>query len=235
MLGGSAAVWNTALVFFQTALLAGYTYAHLLTTRCPRRAQPWVHFFLLALALCVLPVMPGDRWKPAPAGDPALQILAMLTAVLGLPYLALSATSPLLQKWLSRGGSQPYRLFALSNAGALLALAAYPIWIEPRMTTRAQDSSWSAGFAIFAILCAASAWLSVTLGKDVPVEPEAKTRFLSCARNKEFHIRRRKQLFRRRGFRSAGNRLTEELLPLATFAQHIEFQIDGLLRDWNRE
>src|ERR1700683_3594684 len=83
--GGSSAVWTTCLVFFQTALLAGYLYAHLLTRR-------WVHCVLLAVALLLLPGMPGERWKPSEAGDPAWQILAMLTVVLGLPYFLLSAT-----------------------------------------------------------------------------------------------------------------------------------------------
>src|SRR5580692_2343269 len=84
--GGSSAVWTTCLVFFQTALLAGYLYAHLLTRYRNAAAQPSVHVALLAAALFLLPVMPGERWKPSGAGDPAWQILAMLAAVLGLPY-----------------------------------------------------------------------------------------------------------------------------------------------------
>src|SRR6202162_5092239 len=151
--GGSSAVWTTCLVFFQTALLAGYLYAHLLTRHPRAWMQPWVHIALLAAALMLLPVMPGERWKPSGAGDPAWQILAMLAAVLGLPYFLLSATSPLLQKWLSRDGSEPYRLFALSNVGALLALAAYPLLIEPRISNRAPNLWWSCGFAIFLVLC----------------------------------------------------------------------------------
>ena len=167
--GGSSAVWTTCLVFFQTALLAGYSYAHLLTQWKNPQAQPWVHVALLAAALLLLPVIPGERWKPSGAGDPAWQILAMLTAVLGLPYFLLSATSPLLQKWLARDGSEPYRLFALSNVGALLALAAYPLLIEPRIPTRAQDSWWSYGFAVFAVLCGAAAWLG-SPRSGVPLE-----------------------------------------------------------------
>jgi hypothetical protein len=173
--GGSSAVWTTCLVFFQTALLAGYLYAHLLTQYKDSRMQPWVHIALLAAALLLLPVMPGERWKPSGAGDPAWQILAMLAAVLGLPYFLLSATSPLLQKWLSQSGSQPYRFFALSNVGALLALAAYPLVIEPRISTRVQDLWWSYGFAVFAALCGAAAWFSSPPSdgsiEDAPVEP----------------------------------------------------------------
>ena len=169
--GGSSAVWTTCLVFFQTALLAGYLYAHLLTRMRSARTQPWVHGILLASALLLLPVMPGERWKPSGAGDPAWQILAMLAAVLGLPYFLLSATSPLLQKWLARDGSQPYRLFALSNVGALLALIAYPLWIEPKIATRTQDLWWSVGFAIFAVLCGIAAWIGRPRS-DEPVEVE---------------------------------------------------------------
>jgi hypothetical protein len=167
--GGSSAVWTTCLVFFQTALLAGYLYAHLLTRYRNVVLQPLVHVALLAAALLLLPVMPGERWKPSGAGDPAWEILAMLAAVLGLPYFLLSATSPLLQKWLARQGSEPYRLFALSNVGALLALAAYPLLIEPRISTRAQDLWWSYGFAVFAVLCGAAAWHASPLS-DVSIE-----------------------------------------------------------------
>lgn len=171
--GGSSAVWTICLVFFQTALLAGYGYAHVLARRVGARAQPLVHGALLAASLLLLPVMPGDRWKPVDGGDPALRILAMLAVVLGLPYFLLSSTSPLLQKWLARGGSQPYRLFALSNAGSLLALAAYPIWIEPHVPTRAQTVWWSAGFAGFVALCGAAAWLSRSHAKEARPEPPA--------------------------------------------------------------
>lgn len=169
--GGSSAVWTTCLVFFQTALLAGYWYAHLLTRRWSARKQPWIHIALLAAALLSLPILPGERWKPSGTDDPAWQILAMLTVVLGLPYFLLAATSPLLQKWQTRDGTQPYRLFALSNVGSLLALAAYPVLIEPRTSTRAQDISWSAGFAVFAVLCALAACLSRPK-MDVTIEME---------------------------------------------------------------
>lgn len=173
--GGSSAVWTTCLVFFQTALLAGYLYAHLLTRSHKGGLEAWVHAALLAAALLLLPVIPGDRWKPSGAGDPAWQILAMLTVVLGLPYFLLSATSPLLQKWLARDGSQPYRLFALSNAGALLALAAYPVVIEPRIPTRTQDLWWSWGFGVFAALCAGAAWLGGPRS-EAPVEDSVEPR-----------------------------------------------------------
>lgn len=159
--GGSAAVWTVCLVFFQTVLLGGYVYAHLLTRWLRPRGQAMLHTAFLAAAVCLLPAMPGERWKPVGGDDPAWRILTVLTAVLGLPYFLLAATSPLVQSWYARGAAdaRPYRLFALSNAAALAALAAYPFWIEPRLATRTQDWLWSGGFAAFAILCAAAAWM----------------------------------------------------------------------------
>ena len=159
---GSSAVWIMCLVFFQVALLAGYTYAHFVSARLRPRTQVWLHIALLALALWFLPVIPSASWKPASGEDPTWRILGLLTVVLGLPYTLLSSTSPLLQNWYSRRwpDAQPYRLFALSNVAALLALCAYPLWIEPRVATRAQDVVWSAGFAGFAVLAALSAWFA---------------------------------------------------------------------------
>ncbi len=156
--GGSAAVWTTCLVFYQSALVAGYFYANLLVTRLPGRAQSATHTILLAAALAFLPTIPGDRWKLA-VDHPAARILLLLVSVLGLPYFLLSSTGPLLQAWYARRwpGSQPYRLFALSNAGALIALLAYPSLIEPWIPTHTQDLLWSGGFAVFAVLCAAIA------------------------------------------------------------------------------
>lgn len=158
--GGSAAVWTTCLVFYQTALLAGYAYANFVVTRLRPRAQTALHIVLLACALAFLPVIPGDRWKLA-ADHPAGRILLLLICVLGLPYFLLSSTGPLLQAWYARRwpDSQPYRLFALSNAGALIALVVYPALVEPNVPTRRQDVLWSVGFAAFAILCAAIAWI----------------------------------------------------------------------------
>lgn len=145
--GGSAAVWITCLVFFQVALLLGYLYAHV----CARLR---VHIALLGAAVLLLPVIPAPHWIPAAHENPAWRILVLLTAVLGLPYFLLCSTGPLLQSWYARQGpeAQPYRLFALSNAGALLALVAYPVLIEPRISTRMQAILWSFGFAGFAAL-----------------------------------------------------------------------------------
>src|SRR5271170_3879875 len=160
--GGSAAVWTTCLVFYQVALLAGYAYAYVVVRRLTPRWQTALHIALLAAALATLPVIPGPSWKPAGGADPTWRILGLLAAVLGLPYFLLSTTGPLLQAWYARHwtGSQPYRLFALSNAGALIALAAYPALIEPRIATHLQDRAWGFAFVGFAVLCAFTAWVS---------------------------------------------------------------------------
>src|SRR5450755_2357491 len=100
--GGSAAVWSATLLFFQLLLLAGYLYAHISIRYLKSKQQLWVHAGLLALAAATLPIIPTDRWKPTPGGDPTLQILILLAATVGLPYTLLASTSPLLQAWYVR-------------------------------------------------------------------------------------------------------------------------------------
>lgn len=160
--GGTAGVWITCLMFFQVALLGGYAYSSLAAERLRPRVQFALHAALLAAALAVLPIIPSAHWKPVGGASPEPRILLLLAAVVGLPYFLLSTTAPLLQSWVARTwpGSEPYRLFALSNAGALLALVAYPSIIEPAVPTRLQAILWSAGFGAFALLCAASGWIS---------------------------------------------------------------------------
>src|SRR5262249_14323510 len=120
--GGSAAVWTTCMLFFQALLLAGYAYAHFLTTKA-KRFEALIHIVLLAAALAVLPIAPGESWKPAGDEEPISRILLLLVATVGLPYFLLAATSPLLQAWFVRArGADPYRLFAVSNLASLLAL-----------------------------------------------------------------------------------------------------------------
>jgi SAM-dependent methyltransferase len=158
--GGSAAVWTTCLVFFQSALLAGYAYADLVVRRLSLRRQALLHAALLVASLLALPIVPGAFWKPAGGENPAALILGLLAVTLGLPFFLLSTTSPLLQAWFARRypGRNPYRLFALSNLASLLALLAYPFAIEPRIPTRMQAQAWSAGYALFVALCIAAAW-----------------------------------------------------------------------------
>ena len=159
-LGGSAAVWTTCLVFFQTALLAGYFYAHQLLKRFRRRMQSWVHLTLLALALAALAIDPQPNASSA-VWHPLAATLWMLTALIGLPFLTLASTTPLVQDWYSNASPTmpPWRMFALSNLGSLLALFAYPTLIEPHLALRTQRLVWTAAFALFAVACASLAWL----------------------------------------------------------------------------
>ena len=159
--GGSASVWTTCLVFFQALLLAGYTYSHWSARSLRHRRQAIVHIVLLVASCLVLPIIASPDWKPQGNEDPGLRIVLLLGATVGLPYLLLSTTGPLVQVWFARNLSRvPYRLFALSNLGSLIGLLAYPFAIEPWVSTRVQSFVWSAGYVTFAILCAVSAWLS---------------------------------------------------------------------------
>jgi len=157
--GGSAAVWATCMVFFQSVLLAGYAYADGLVRWGRSAAQRWLHGTLLAASIAVLPIVPAAVWKPSGEEEPTLLILGLLAATIGLPYFLLSATSPLLQAWFARNFTEgtPYRLFAVSNLAAVIALLAYPFAIEPWLPVHAQTLVWSAGYAVFAVLCAAAA------------------------------------------------------------------------------
>jgi len=167
-LGGSAAVWITCLVFFQTALLLAYLYAHLLAKR-----SFWnIHFGLLLLATvsagvwCVRTVGMGSASQ-----HPVSAIFAALGISIGLPFLMLGATSPLLQVWLARLEvcGVPYRLFALSNLASLLALATYPTLIEPYFTLRAQRIGWCGGFLVFAVISAILAFKTRSATYEAPI------------------------------------------------------------------
>jgi hypothetical protein len=157
-LGGSSAVWITCLVFFQTALLFGYLYAHWLGRQSARLAGV-LHVALLILAAASLAFVPLPDLSRA-AGHPWTAIFRALTLTIGVPFLLLASTSPLLQLWFARqeDSKVPWRLFALSNAGSLLALALYPTAIEPHLTLAAQRGAWAFGFAIYAVLCGWVAW-----------------------------------------------------------------------------
>jgi len=158
--GGTSAVWSTCMLFFQLVLLLGYLYAHWLHEQ-PGTRQAVVHTILLALSLLVLPVLPNPSWKPTADSNPTFLILGLLAVTIGLPYMILSTTSPLLQSWYARrAGTVPYRLFALSNLASMLALITYPFLIEPNLSVRAQSYVWSGTYLLFAILCTVTAWMA---------------------------------------------------------------------------
>ena len=158
--GGGPGVWTTCMLFFQLLLLGGYAYAHAVSRYLKPRTQTILHGVLLLAALASLPITPSDTWRPNPGDDPAWRILALLTASLGLPYLVLSATGPLLQEWFRRSvpGASPYRLYALSNLGSLLALISYPFYFETTLTRLAQAQFWSWGLGFYAASCGFCAW-----------------------------------------------------------------------------
>ena len=153
--GGAPSVWSTCLVFFQLALVAGYGYAHL-TRRLGIRRQVGLHLLLVLAALVLLPIAPSAAFKPAGADDPSLRVFQLLSTSVGIPYVLLAATAPMLQDWYARArpGHSPYPLYALSNAGSLLALLSFPVAFERFLDGRMQSVLWSAGFLLFAAACA---------------------------------------------------------------------------------
>jgi len=172
--GGTSAVWTTCLLFYQAALLAGYAWAHLLGGRLAPRRQRDAHLALVGAAVALLagraltwpsPITPGEPPGGAAVDTPVLSILCLLSSTIGLPFVALAATSPLLQAWLARRrpGSSPFWLFALSNAGSLVGLACYPLLVEPLASVRTQGWLWSAGF----VACAGGvAWCAHATPRD---------------------------------------------------------------------
>lgn len=169
--GGGAAVWTACLLFFQSVLLLGYGYSHGIVRRLRPKQQWLLHSVLLVLCLLFLPIVPSAAWKPAGSEAPVWHILGLLGVTVGLPYFLLSTTGPLIQAWFvqAQPGKTPYRLYALSNLGSMLALLSYPVLIEPTLTLRHQAVTWSVGFAAFALLCIYTGWTSQ--GSAAPQEP----------------------------------------------------------------
>jgi SAM-dependent methyltransferase len=168
-LGGSPAVWNTCLVFFQGMLLLGYLYAHLTTRRLGVRRQAWLHIVLLAAVILALPIA-VPRSEP-PTDAPAAWLLGTLAVMVGLPFLAVSTTSPLLQRWYAgtraRGAKDPYFLSVASNLGCLMALIAYPTVIEPHLNLSQQGDWWRWGYVGYVGLVMVCA---IAVSRDAPAE-----------------------------------------------------------------
>lgn len=154
--GGSPAVWNTALVFFQSVLLLGYLYAHGLVRAVPGRWQLAVHLPVLALPLILLPPGLPAGLDPTGASWPGLTVLATLALVVGAPFFVLATNSSLIQHWWAGSGrsDDPYWLYGTSNLGSLLALLAYPFLVEPAFDLASQSRLWSAGYGLFVLLTA---------------------------------------------------------------------------------
>lgn len=180
MLGGSSAVWLTCLVFFQLALLLGYLYAHWLTREPAGRHMRVLYLASLAAAVLVLAAPVRVLTTGSGSEHPVTTIFLALSLSIGLPFLLLSSTSPLLQTWFFRteGGAVPYRLFALSNVASLVALIAYPIVVEPHLTLKVQRMFWSIGFFVYAVLCTLPARrLKATTPSEslIPAAPDEQT------------------------------------------------------------
>ncbi len=161
LLGGTPAVWAATLLFFQTALLAGYLYAHFLGRFLPFRAQIITHGCVLFLAALTLPVGIPAGIEPPSSEMPVFWLFGLFTVTVGAPYTAVAATSPLLQRWFSMSGhpaaSNPYQLYVASNAGSLIGLLGYPLLVEPLAGATFQTVLWSAGFVVMMLLIGVSA------------------------------------------------------------------------------
>ena len=157
-LGGSPSVWSVAMVFFQTALLAGYAYAHALVSYLPRRAAIAVHVVVLLVACLALPLGIAAGWGRPPELGEAFWLLALFAVSIGLPFFALAANGPLLQAWFAQtdhpAAKDPYFLYAASNVGSFLALISYPLLIEPFVPLGLETRLWSFGFFVLIVMIA---------------------------------------------------------------------------------
>ena len=165
--GGAPSVWSAAIVFFQTALLAGYAYAHWLTRYASGRPSVALHLVVMTAAVLALPPAIASGWERPPSGTEPLWLIALFTVSIGLPFFALAANSPLLQAWFARtdhpAAGDPYFLYAASNVGSFLALVSYPTLIEPFVRLADQARFWSVGFCLLIVLliaCGVLLWRS---------------------------------------------------------------------------
>jgi hypothetical protein len=175
--GGTPAVWTTALLFFQLMLVAGYALAHLSVRCLSPAARSYVFIGIALVAVALLPIHPGETWKPQPDDEPIRHMLALLLVCVGGPYFVLASTAPTAQQWYIRSGTtrSPYRLYALSNLGSLLGLLTYPFVVERFFDAQTQSLLWSIGFGLYAISAASCAW-SVRRRADPMPSADAGTR-----------------------------------------------------------
>jgi spermidine synthase len=174
--GGGPGVWSACLLFFQFGLLCGYACAHAANRWLSVRLQIVTYLSLLLLCFFFLPIIPSDLWQPTAWNHPVARIFLLLTATVGLPYVLLSSTGPLLQNWfsLSFPRRSPYRLYALSNLGSIIALVTYPTFVETNFTRGTQARLWSVGFILFTLVCAACSRLAWKKGAAVRADLPAQ-------------------------------------------------------------
>ena len=163
MLGGTPAVWNTCMLFFQSALLGGYLYAHVTSRWLDVRKQSVLQIVLFALTFLTLPVAVASGWRPTGSEMPVWWLAGLLAVSLGAPFFMLSTGAPLLQRWFSETGhpsaANPYFLYAASNLGSMVALLTYPVLIEPTLRLDQQSHLWTAGYVVLAALIATCAFV----------------------------------------------------------------------------
>lgn len=185
LLGGTPAVWNTCMVFFQVMLLAGYFYAYAAMKWLGRQAQILIHVSMVAVPLLVLPLhLPGSssgRWEPPTQSSPVFWLLGVLAVSVGLPFFVLASSTPVLQRWFGDSGhrqaADPYFLYAASNVGSLAGLMAYPFAMEPLLRLSEQTRVWRYGyfgFVAMTIACAALVWSRKTERAEVHVVPRVE-------------------------------------------------------------
>lgn len=189
LLGGSSSVWNTAMMFFQIVLLAGYAYAHVLDRFATPRRQPWIHGVVLVGGLLFLPLAIEQSWTPPTDRSPIFWLIGLLAVSVGWPFFALSASAPLLQAWFARSRSRlandPYFLYAASNFGSLLALLAFPFLLEPSLNQAAQSRLWMAAYVLLIVLvgiCALPLRSAATINDSIRARPASTSEAIGWRR-----------------------------------------------------
>ena len=183
LLGSAPSVWITFMLFFQTALLAGYAYAHVVPRRIGWRRYALVHLAIMAMGASVLPIAVPRNWVPPPSGSPSWWLLSLLVVGVGAPVFVVSTSAPLLQRWFSLTGHpharDPYFLYGASNIGSMGALLAYPVAIEPTLHLTQQARIWSIGYVA---LIAFTALAALALWRSPPAEARAREERIALSR-----------------------------------------------------
>src|SRR5919112_2966825 len=166
LFGSTPAVWTGSMLFFQAALLAAYLYVHATTSWLGARRQAWLHLVVVSLPLLLFLLsgplaVPSDEWAPSSQANPILLLLGLMVAAVGLPFFAIAATNPLVQRWLADtdhpAARDPYFLYRASNLGSVIGLLGYPLLVEREFTLSNQGIWWSVGYGLLLILVLASA------------------------------------------------------------------------------
>ncbi|HEV3445992.1 MAG TPA: fused MFS/spermidine synthase [Gemmataceae bacterium] len=186
LLGGTPAVWNTCMVFFQAALLGGYAYAHVAPDRLGVRRHAILHLFVLLVPFLVLPISVAHAASPPGEASPIPWLLGVLAVTVGLPFFVVSTSGPLLQRWFAQTGypsaKDPYFLYSASNLGSMLALLSYPLLLEPSSFLKTQSLLWTGLYGVLMVLVFACAWVLLRIpapaadpGHDVATDPRPRS------------------------------------------------------------